>query len=157
MSFELKTKRFWRSQLPHWEVEAGFYFFTVRCAGTLPRVVSQQLKETQQALAQIRANSADFEILQRRYFQTVEKYSDSHQGFCPFRNNPCAKQLSESLIDLAQFGWEVPYFVIMPNHVHVLVKPWEDTDLPKILHSWKSYTVREINKPDKIYKKIVSV
>jgi putative DNA methylase len=35
---------------------------------------------------------------------------------------------------------------IANNHVHVLVVPHADHDLSDILHSWKSYTAKAINK-----------
>jgi len=147
MSFALKTKHFWRAQLPHWEVEAGFYFITVRCAGTLPKAVTDRLRETQEALAKIEANSTDFEIMQRRYFQTVEKYSDSHQGFCPFRNTVCAQQMIKSLPDLAEWGWNVPNWVIMPNHIHIIAKTEAGAgDMKTVLSRWKGKTSRLANK-----------
>ena len=37
-------------------------------------------------------------------------------------------------------------FVIMPNHVHVLMELFDKTDLPKVLHSWKSFTAKKINR-----------
>lgn len=37
-------------------------------------------------------------------------------------------------------------WVVMPNHVHVLVAPLNEHRISDILHSWKSYTANEINK-----------
>jgi type I restriction enzyme R subunit len=37
-------------------------------------------------------------------------------------------------------------YVIMPNHVHLLVTPGPTHPLSKILQSWKRFTAREINK-----------
>ena len=34
----------------------------------------------------------------------------------------------------------------MPNHVHVIVTPYLEHSLSKILHSWKSFTSNQINK-----------
>lgn len=34
----------------------------------------------------------------------------------------------------------------MPNHVHVLVSPRAEWTLESVLHSWKSYTAKEINR-----------
>lgn len=34
----------------------------------------------------------------------------------------------------------------MPNHVHAIVAPNEDRSLAAILHSWKSYTAKAINR-----------
>ena len=41
-------------------------------------------------------------------------------------------------------GWA--RYVIMPNHVHVLVRPIMEHKLPDILHSWKSFTSHAIGK-----------
>lgn len=37
-------------------------------------------------------------------------------------------------------------YCVMPNHVHVLVKPFSKISLPDIVHSWKSYTANKANK-----------
>jgi REP element-mobilizing transposase RayT len=37
-------------------------------------------------------------------------------------------------------------YVVMPNHVHVLVKPLPGHGLVAILHSWKSYTANQLNR-----------
>jgi REP element-mobilizing transposase RayT len=146
MEFKLKTKQFWRSQLPHWEVESGYYFITIRCAGSLPKAVTLQLKEISQSLAQIDASNDGFRNLQRRYFQTVEKYADTHGGFCPFTNAECAENIVERLAELANVGWEVPHYTIMPNHVHFLTKTELDSeDMKPTLSEWKGKTSRESN------------
>lgn len=37
-------------------------------------------------------------------------------------------------------------WVIMPNHVHVLIETFEGFPLDTILHSWKFFTANEANK-----------
>jgi putative transposase len=37
-------------------------------------------------------------------------------------------------------------FVVMPNHVHILLTPIDGFELEDILHSIKSYTANEINR-----------
>lgn len=34
----------------------------------------------------------------------------------------------------------------MPNHVHLLIKTYENYPLSSIVHSWKSYTAHKISK-----------
>ncbi|MFP4204377.1 MAG: transposase [Opitutales bacterium] len=34
----------------------------------------------------------------------------------------------------------------MPNHIHILIKPFAGQRLVDILHSWKSFTANAINK-----------
>ena len=43
--------------------------------------------------------------------------------------------------------YELGAYVIMPNHVHALVRPLDDhvNALERILHSWKRYAARQIN------------
>jgi len=41
----------------------------------------------------------------------------------------------------ALHGW-----AIMPNHVHALLTVAEDDELPKVLHSWKSFTASAANR-----------
>lgn len=40
-------------------------------------------------------------------------------------------------------------FVVMNDHVHVIVKPLEEHKLSKILHTWKSYTAHQVNRVEK--------
>lgn len=108
--------------------------------------MTRKLKETQLALAKIQASCVDFEKLQRRYFLTVEKYADTHQGFCPFRNRFVAQQLIESFSALSQYGWKVPHYVIMPNHVHFIAKTIAGAgDMQTIISRWKGKTSRAAN------------
>jgi REP element-mobilizing transposase RayT len=37
-------------------------------------------------------------------------------------------------------------YVVMDDHIHVLVQPGADHSLSSILHSWKSFTAHELNK-----------
>lgn len=36
--------------------------------------------------------------------------------------------------------------VVMPDHVHALVKPLRDRPLEEIIHSWKSYTAHKLRR-----------
>jgi REP element-mobilizing transposase RayT len=37
-------------------------------------------------------------------------------------------------------------WVVMPNHVHVLIETMTGHTLAAVLHSWKSYTAKEANR-----------
>lgn len=146
MLYEMKTRKFWRSQLPHWEVERGYYFITLRCAGSLPQPVLAQIKEVYASLKVIKPNDAAFAELQRRYFQTVEKYADANKGFCPFRTDACANAVIEMFSDLEAVGWQVPHFAIMPNHLHFIARvDTHSSDMHTVLSRWKGATSRKGN------------
>jgi putative transposase len=40
--------------------------------------------------------------------------------------------------------YDLPAYVVMDDHVHVLVRPVEGSSLHRIVHSWKSYTATRL-------------
>ncbi len=117
---EALTRRRWRNRLPHWEIENGIYFVTVRCAGSLPSGVREKIKELQIALDAIDSRDDDFQSLQRQIFLTAEKYLDRGEGFAPFKETKACQALAEHFETL-ESGWLLTDWVIMPNHIHFLV------------------------------------
>lgn len=118
-----QTTRFTRRHLPHWEVEQGRYFVTVRCADSLPKVAVLRLDELTQSLRLIAPRSAQFIALQRETFLTSEKYLDAGYGACPLRQPATAQVMLDELASLADWQVFVPHFTIMPNHWHVMLIP----------------------------------
>ncbi len=144
-----KTKLFWTNHLPHWEIEAGSYFFTIRCAGSLP---AKTLRELETHAERMRAaHAADEETVlleeQRRYFLTMDKYLDQGLGFCPFRERRCAEYVLDTFDELSSRGWDVRHYVLMPNHVHLLLETRTGADPMKtVWRQWKGSTAREANR-----------
>ena len=61
------------------------------------------------------------------------------------------KQANAAIVEqaLRHFDGErywLGHFVVMPNHVHLIVRPIMGHELSDILHSWKTFTAREINR-----------
>ena len=44
-----------------------------------------------------------------------------------------------------KFNFKLHAFVIMPNHIHLLITPFEKGDISKIMHNFKSHTSQVIN------------
>lgn len=118
-----RTTRFHRGKLPHWEVEHGRYFVTVRLADSLPAETVACLHEIQCAVAAVTPVSAQFADLQRRYFRTMEKFLEAGAGSCALREPRCAQAVVAELSALAEWEVDVPHFTIMPNHWHALLVP----------------------------------
>lgn len=142
-----QTIRFTRRNLPHWEVQGGRYFITVRCADSLPVKAVGRLVEIAKSLASIEPNSEAFSQLQRRYFLTLEKHLDAGAGFCPMLNVGCAQAVVNELTALKEWNVQVLHFSIMPNHWHaLLVLPQESSpSLSAILKRIKGRTGRQFN------------
>lgn len=149
-----------RGVLPHLKKEGGTYFVTFRQAGTLPKEVLLRFKHErdailQQALAAKRPLTwHEQEELFRWYSSRVDKHLDASHGTCHLRN----PELANLVAGVVQFfegqRYELRAWVVMPNHVHVVVWPMPGHALSDILHSWKSFTAHEINK--RLPTKVVS-
>jgi REP element-mobilizing transposase RayT len=135
--YELKLKRIWHAQLPHWEVERGIYFITIRCANSLPHAVQERISEIQKSLVQVESEHTDFQQLQRQYFLTLEKYLDTGQGFTPFSNDGCCQLILESFEALKAQGWDIRNYALMPNHVHFVVWSESAADMSRTWSKWK--------------------
>jgi REP element-mobilizing transposase RayT len=60
---------------------------------------------------------------------------------------PEERQLVVSaLLHFNQDRYYIYAFVVMNDHVHVLLKPLENYDFGKILHSWKSFTANQLQR-----------
>ncbi len=77
---------------------------------------------------------------QTRLRAQIEKYIDAGHGCCALRQPKMALTMQEALVKHDGSQYDLIAWCIMPNHVHVLIKPM--TDLSKIVQSWKSYTGR---------------
>jgi REP element-mobilizing transposase RayT len=117
------TTKFRRGKLPHWEVESGRYFVTVRLADSLPAYTVLQLQEIHASLQRIEPRSEQFAALQRQYFRTMEKYLDAGAGSCLLRHSNNANLVVTALQSLSEWNVEVPHYTIMPNHWHALLVP----------------------------------
>ena len=67
-------------------------------------------------------------------------------GACWLRNPELSAIVENALRHFDGDRYLLGSYVIMPNHVHVLVRPTMEHKLPDILQSWKSFTAKEANK-----------
>ena len=82
----------------------------------------------------------------RWYCARVDGYLDEGRGDCFLSQPAIAKLVSGALKFFLGQRYELPAWVVMPNHVHAVVHPLPGHTLSDIEHSWKSYTANEANK-----------
>jgi hypothetical protein len=86
------------------------------------------------------------EKIAQEYDDQLEQHLDEGRGACWLRN-PAVSAIVENALSHFDGGrYLLGSYVIMPNHVHVLVRPAMEHKLPDILQSWKSFTAKEANK-----------
>ncbi len=147
---EVITRR-WR-KLPHWEMEGGTYFVTFRLADSLPGAVFEKIKiRRQQKLAEaVRKKGRLTQDLRTRiydfYSEKIEAYLDSGKGDCFLAQPECAGIIAGSMHHFDGERYSLYAYCVMPNHVHVVFKSMPGHKLAKVMHSWKGFSARMINR-----------
>jgi carbamoyl-phosphate synthase large subunit len=83
---------------------------------------------------------------QKRFQDDREQWLDQGHGECLLKNADISAIVVDSLRHFDSQRYVLDAFVAMPNHVHVLVQPAAAQSLSDILHAWKSFSAKEINR-----------
>ena len=126
-----------RTHLPHFEAGAVPQHICFRLADSLPQSLLEQWEDELRRLPE--AEQQD----ERR--QRIETALDQGHGECWLNRPEVAAMLRDALRHFAGDRYHLHGWVIMPNHVHVLVTLRGDNTLSGVVHSWKSYTAQQAN------------
>ena len=151
---EKETSITWQT-LPHWRQMGVTYFVTSRLADSIPHWVVQRWNEERRQWLLWEGVDSDVEmdrlssakqrefkrILTRKWHQCL----DVGHGDCILKNPDAARLLAEELTRGHATGYTLDAWVIMPNHWHVLVAPWQCDSLSSIQQRWKGRAARRIN------------
>jgi REP element-mobilizing transposase RayT len=141
-----------RGKLPHLKREGAIYFVTFRLSDSLPAHEIGRLKhERAVILKQARAARHplawhDEQELLAWYCDKVEALLDAGRGACWMSKPEVADMVADAVRFFAGQRYDLYAWVVMPNHVHVVVWPHPEHTLSDILHSWKSFTSKKANK-----------
>jgi putative transposase len=122
-----------RGHLPHCDRPGLIQFVTFRLADSLP--------------AERRGEWAHLLAIEdkREKRRKLEEYLDRGQGACYLRNNRVAAFMEKALLFHHCRRFDLMAWVVMPNHVHVLLRVGP-VPLAKIVQNWKSITAVEANR-----------
>jgi putative transposase len=137
--------------LPHWRQDGATYFVTFRLGDSLPQAKLQELETLRRDWE--RRNPAphtteQLEQLARQTMGRVERWLEQGMGSCSLRQPATAKEVADALHHFDGDRYELGCYVVMPNHVHAVVRPLSPDRQPleRILQSWKRHTAQEINR-----------
>lgn len=130
--------RVWHSRgyIPHIDPGGCTQFITFRLAGSMPQAV----------LDQWRAELEKGEITDAGFRKRIEIYLDQNYGERWLSDARIAGLVQDTLLNLDGKRYRLIAWVIMPNHVHILIETLEGNPLSEIMQSIKSYTAHEANK-----------
>ena len=119
-----------RGYLPHIE-GAEYQMITYRLADSLPKDVLDSMKD---------------ETNTQKRREQIESYLDAGYGGCWLEMSQVAQVVIENWLHFDGEKYKIIAYVVMPNHVHILIQVFKGVLLSSIVHSWKSYTSKAIMK-----------
>jgi putative transposase len=132
------THRGWysRGYLPHCDYPGLLQSITYRLADSLPVSALERMEAELHLLPERQRD------VERR--RLIEEWLDAGHGCCVLRWPEAAACVVENWQHFAGERYDLIAWVVMPNHVHLLIRVYEGVSLGKIVQSWKSYTGRRI-------------
>ena len=127
-----------RGYLPHFDAGEIAQSVTFRLFDSIPLSLFNQWRAE---LAHRSEKRADVGMRSR-----MEAYLDRGTGSAWMREERIADLVQEALLFFDESRYRLHAWVVMPNHVHVLLTPGAGWVLGQILHSWKSFTSNKCNK-----------
>ncbi len=120
-----------RGYLPHCDAPT-LQMITYRLVDSLPlEVVERLLREVSD------------EVERRRQ---TDEHLDRGYGKCLLRRPEVASVVERGWCHFDSKRYDLRAWVIMPNHVHLLIDLYPNCSLSAVVGSWKSYTSKEINR-----------
>ncbi len=154
--------RRYRNWLPHWRQPGKWYFVTFRLADSLAQPKLQQWKAERELWLELHPEPWSEKVEQeyhRRFTAKFETWLDAGEGECVLRRLEAHAAVASALKFFAaeatggdcksparDIRYELGDFVVMPNHVHILVRPLGAWELEQVLQSWKTFTAKAINR-----------
>lgn len=124
--------------LPHYDQGHLLHAITYRLVDSLPVEVRLRLK---QELATLPEEERHTERRKR-----MECWLDQGRGSCLLRNPDYARHVKDTWEFHQGKYYDLIAWVVMPNHVHLLVEIYETSHLEKIIRMWKTFSCRLINR-----------
>ncbi len=134
--------------LPHWRQEGCTYFVTFRLGDSIPQ---EKLRQWEQELEDWHQRNPEPHTAEQRaeyhekFTERFHQWLDAGEGACWLRDPSNAEVVEQALRFFEGQKYVLSGYVVMPNHVHVLVRPMQGHLLKEILHSWKSFTAHKLN------------
>jgi putative transposase len=157
-----QSKPFYRRNLPHWQPPGAAIFLTYQLEGSLPRSARERLAATR-TLLEREAARADEDNDQRKarhnkkLFAMLDRILDKAESGPLWLKDPRIADIVESAL-LHRYSdlYTLWSYVVMVNHVHVLLRPKPTIDsssddptyspLKDITKRLKGYTALEANR-----------
>lgn len=138
-----------KHNLPHWEQTGRIQYITFRLADSLPQNVLLQLANLQTEFKSIHPEpwNKDTRIKYKILFSDKrEEYLHVGYGSCIFKDPSIRKIMEDALQFYDGIKYDLLAYVIMPNHVHILIQPEEGNECKTQIGNIKRFVAHQVNK-----------
>lgn len=118
-----------RGYLPHFDSPERIQHVTFRTAASLPKTVAEALSPD--AKARVRQ---------------IEEYLDRCEGERPLANPALARIVENAVRHFDGERFRLFAWVIMPNHVHVVLDVCARFSIGEVVRGWKAFSAAQINR-----------
>jgi len=132
------SKWYRRGYLPHFDSKDVIQFITLRLNDALPAAV---IDRTKIILIENEPNESNLSR-SKKYRKVIEEYADKGFGRCLFKEVENARILKDILLGCEQ---EIHCWVIMPNHIHFMMKRNGEISLSNFVKRLKMLSTIRIN------------
>lgn len=138
-----------RRNLPHRQQAGCTYYVTFRTADALPQTKLEAIGLEKGNWFRTHPepwSALDWTEYHRRFTRKLETWLGAGCGKCLLSQARCQEIVASAMRYFDGQRYWLDEFVVMPNHVHALLMPRNAILLEDIFHSWKSFTVNNLNK-----------
>ena len=124
------------------------YFVTFRLADSIPQ---EKLKQWEREITEWLTQNPEPHTTEQkteyreRFTEEFQRWLDAGMGECLLRKQEISVMVEEALRFFDGQRYVLGDYVVMPNHVHAVVRPVQGHLLKEITHSWKSFTAHKVN------------
>ena len=131
--------------LPHWRQPGATYFVTFRLHDSLPQSVLDYLRRLRSEFLKQPRSSSLREEYEKKSRSALEASLDEGHGCCVLKDPENVRIVQERF----EHGLGTQHFVgcgvVMPNHVHVVIRPLAEFQLEEIMRQVKGFSALKIN------------
>jgi len=134
---------------PHWRQDGATCFVTFRLDDSLPQCKRDELRALRRdwdAHHHPPRSTQDWESYARQVTVKAEPWLDAGHGACYFGEWRFAEVLREAILFFHEQRYLVSCFTIMPNHGRLVIRPFPNHALEKILQVCKGYAASRVNR-----------
>ena len=141
------TEKTWQN-LPHWSQEGTTYWITFSLADSLPQEKLNAWKAERDIWASHPPepwSDSDWKEYHERFGERLENWLDVGEGECHLRRPEIRSLVEKGLTHFDGARYDLGPWIIMPNHVHMLLRPNKGQNLSKIMQGIKGVSAKECN------------